>query len=87
VERPFWRLARHTSEKEGKRVFLLAGCQHVSLVCDPKKICRTPEEWEATEAIWAKQAESLFEIMTQRWTPADQERFRRAIEGKHSLPS
>lgn len=85
--RPVWRLARHTSEKEGKQVFCLIGCAHVADIAPMTRFVREESEWTAVEAAWAKRAEELFAEVTKHWSGRSRDALRRCIEGRgNTLP-
>jgi hypothetical protein len=84
--RPMWRLARLTSQKEGRKVYIWLGCRHAQLFSPIERMVREESEWRETEERWAKEAASLFAEVTARWSATAREDFRRAIEGRSSLP-
>ena len=86
AERPFWRRASNTSAKRGKHCFILQGCAHAVGTREVGLIREDPEEWKIVEETWQAEAEKLFAFKTASWTDAQRDRFRRAIEDKHTLP-
>ena len=84
--RPVWHRATNTSAARKRNCYILMGCSHAVGTKEVGLIREDPEEWKIVEENWAAEAEKLFAFKTASWNDAQRDRFRRAIEDKHTLP-
>ncbi len=85
-DRPKWKLAHHTTAKQGKPAYFFLGCRHAAAVADPRKLHTDPAEWAAIEAAWSEATERLFAERTARYSDVSREKFRRELAGTAFLP-
>lgn len=86
LDRPFWKLARHTTVERGRNCYQFLGCHHAGEVVDRKKIIDDPDAWQACEDAWAHAVEQLFAAKTAGWPPQSIDRLKRALEDRTSIP-
>jgi hypothetical protein len=87
IERPFWKLARHTAARDHRKAYQMIGCAHVQQVTkDPSRLYSDEVEIELMEDAWQHVADQLFEAKVAAWPVVSIERFRRELEGRQFLP-
>lgn len=86
LDRPFWKLARHTTAERGRSCYQFLGCPHAGQVVDPKKIEDDPDAWKACEDAWAHAVEQLLTAKTANWPPQSIDRLRRTLEDRTAIP-
>lgn len=84
--RPMWRLARHTTAKERRAVYIFAGCEHAQPFSPTSRLVREEEEWKAVEDAWIHAAGQIFAAVTEGWSERSIDAFRRGLEGMSALP-
>lgn len=86
AESPVWKHARNTSRARGRECYFFVGCAHAAAVFPSTTIVDESKEWAAIENAWSLRAEELFADKTKTWDDVAREKFRRAINGSHTLP-
>lgn len=78
---PQWFYARRTSEKRKVECFIFSpgvGCPHADGLKSEYPVPKS--DMQAREDDWNKEAERLFQVMTEGWTPEQRERFAQKLE-------
>lgn len=85
VERPFWKMARHTTRSSGRQTWALVGCAHVAEVSPPGKLHDDPELIALVEDAWSHHAHGLFDEKVAGWSAKARDDFRRNLNGRAPL--
>jgi hypothetical protein len=88
VERPFWRLAAHSTRArtDGGKNYICSGCKHAMETFGAGRIYTDPEVISLVEEAWADKVAMLFEDRTQGWPVNMIDKFRRELGDKLTIP-
>lgn len=87
VERPFWRLAAHSTRarKDGGKSWIATGCKHAAATFTAGKIYDDIEVIRMVEEVWAAEAAVLFEERVKGWPAVTVDKFRRELGDKTTI--
>ncbi len=84
--RPTWKYAHLTSAKRKHGCYFFVGCHHADAVSKLTTLVDEPAEWARIEAAWQAKTLELFATQTARWTDAQREDWKKALDARAFLP-